>query len=122
MREIDLDNIKSTDLIDHAAISKSFKNYLIETLKYTDDEADFVIKSDFENPYDTPFIMQDYEGEFTVDGRDYEVRFCYTDFSACGLFHLAEVPPFEFYMLFDMETLPDTTVGAYQTATKLYLI
>ena len=122
MREVELDNLTSKDLIDHKALCEAFKNYLMETLEYDEDEAKFVIATDFENPYNTPFIMQDYEGETTVDDRDYEVRSCHTDFCACGLFHLAELPPFEFYMFIDLETLPDNTVGSYQEARKLYLI
>ena len=87
-----------------------------------EDEADFVVKCDFENPYDTPFILQDYEGDYIVDGKEYEVRSCHTDFCYCGLFHLADKEPFEFYMFFDRETMSDNTVGSYQNATKLYLI
>ena len=122
MREVDLDNLTGKDLIDHAAISEAFKKYLMEVLEYDEGEADFVVSTDFENPYNTPFIMQDYEGEYTVDGKDYEVRSCRTDFCACSLWHLAELPPFEFYMFFDLETLPDTTVGSYQKSRKMYLI
>ena len=122
MREVDLDNLTGKDLIDHAAISEAFKNYLMYVLEYDECEADFVVSTDFENPYNTPFIMQDYEGEYTVDGKDYEVRSCRTDFCACGLWHLAEKKPFEFYVFFDLETLPDTTVGAYHKSRKMYLI
>ena len=122
MREVDLDNLTGKDLIDHAAISEAFKKYLMEVLEYDEGEADFVVSTDFENPYNTPFIMQDYEGNYTVDGKEYEVRSCRTDFCACGLWHLAELPPFEFYMFFDLETLPDTTVGSYQKSRILYLI
>lgn len=122
MRENDLDGITGKDLMDHNAISAEFKEYLIDVLGYDEEEANFVVSSDFANPYDTPFIMQDYEGEFTVDGKDYEVRLCYTDFCACGLFHLAELPPFEFYMFFDRATMPDKTVGSYRCAEKKYLI
>ena len=121
MRNIDLEKITSSDLIDHAILSKAFKNYLMEVLEYSEYEADFVIASDFGLPYDTPFIMQDYEGRFVVDGKDYEVRMCRTDFCACGMFHLAELPPFEFYMFFDLDTMPDTTVGSYRKAKTLYL-
>lgn len=122
MRKVDLDNLNGKDLIDHAGIAEAFKSYLMNVLEYDEGEADFVVSTDFENPYDTPFIMQDYEGKYTVDGKDYEVRSCRTDFCACGLWHLAEKPPFEFYMFFDLETLPDTTVGAYQKSRKMYLI
>ena len=122
MREVNFNNLTCNDLIDHAAISEAFKKYLMEVLEYSEGEADFVISTDFENPYNTPFIIQDYEGNYTVDGKEYEVRLCRTDFSACGLWHMAELPPFEFYMFFDLETLPDTTVGSYQKSRKLYLI
>lgn len=122
MREIDLDKLTAKDLIDHTAISHAFKNYLMEVLEYDEIEADFVVSTDFENPYNTPFIMQDYEGEYSVDGKNYEVRSCRTDFCVCGLWHLAELPPFEFYMFIDLDTLPDTTVGSYQRATKMYLL
>lgn len=122
MRNVNLSQVTSKDLIDHAALAQEFKDYLIDFLGYEDDEAAFVVSSDFANPYNAPFIMQDYEGIVTIDGKDYEVRLCHTDFSACGLFHLANVPPFEFYMFFDRETMPDTTVGSYRKARKMYLI
>lgn len=121
MREIDLDNLASKDLIDHAAISDEFKKYLMLVLGYDECEADFVIASDFENPYDTPFLTQDYEGVFVVDGKKYEVRFCRTDFCAVGLFHLAYEPPFEFYMFIELDTLNNKTTGAYRKAHKMYL-
>ena len=122
MREIDLVNLSAKDLIDHAAISEAFKKYLIEVLEYDEGEANFVVSTDFENPYNTPFITQDCEGKFTVGGKAYEVRSCRTDFCACGLWQLAELPPFEFYMFFDLETMPDRTVGSYQKSRKMYLI
>ena len=122
MREINFDNLPGKDLIDHATISEAFRSYLMEVLEYDEDEADFVVSTDFENPYNAPFIMQDYEGTYTVEGKNYEVRSCRTDFCVCGLWHLAELPPFEFYMFFDLETLPDTTAGSYQRATKMYLL
>ena len=122
MREVELENLMGKDLIDHATIAGEFKRYLMEVLEYDEDEANFIVYTDFEDPYGTPFITQDYVGNYTVDGKEYEVRICHTDFCACGLWHLAELPPFEFYMFFDLETLPDTTVGSYMGARKLYLI
>ena len=121
MREIDLDKITRDDLLEHKAIAQAFKDYLMDVLEYTDDEADFVVKNDFENPYDTPFIVQDFEGEYTIDGKDYEVRFCQTEFCAVGLFHLADVTPFEYYMFFDKADLKDDRVSTYRKAKKLYL-
>lgn len=122
MKNIDLNNITSKDLVDHANISEAFKNYLKTVLGYDESEANFVVATDFKCPYDTPFIMQDFEGVYAVDGKEYEVRSCHTDFCACGLFHLAGLPPFEFYMLFDLETMPNQTVGSYRNARTKYLV
>ena len=122
MREIDLDAVTVEELLDHAAIAQEFKKYLMDVLGYDNGDADFVTRNDFANPYDTPFIEQDFEGEYTIGGKDYEVRSCKTNFMMVGLFHLADVKPFEFYMLFDKETLPDNCVGSYQKAEKKYII
>ena len=122
MRDIDLDAVTGKDLLDHAAIAQEFKKYLMDLIGYDDGDADFVTRTDFANPYDTPFIEQDFEGEYTIDGKEYEVRSCKTNFMMVGLFHLADVEPFEFYMLFDKETLPDNGVRTYQKAEKKYII
>lgn len=66
MREVDLDNLTGKDLIDHAAISEAFKKYLMEVLEYDEGEADFVVSTDFENPYNTPFIMQDFDLDVAI--------------------------------------------------------
>lgn len=122
MRIVDLEKISEQDLIDHAAIAAAFKKYLMEAFFYDESEADFVVATDFENPYNTPFIVQDYEGQFSIGGKEYEVRSCRTNFGAVGLFHLDAEPPFEFYMFFDLETLPDNSVRSYQKARKMYLV
>jgi len=122
MKEYDIDLITANDLVDYDTLVQAFKEYLMDVLEYDEDEADFVIEADFENPYDTPFISQEYEGDITVEGIDYEVRFCETDFCSCGLFHLADLPSFAFYMLFDQVSMKDQTVGSYQAAKKKYVI
>lgn len=122
MKDIDLNTVTSKDLINYTALSEAFKNYLIKVLGYEEYEADFVVSSDFASPYDTPYIINEYEGIFVVDEKKYQVMSCHTDFCACGMFHLANVPPFEFYMFIDTETLSDSTVGAYREAKKMYLL
>ena len=121
MRKINLDALTGEELLDYATIAQVFKKYLMDVLGYDDGDADFVTRNDFENPYDTPFIEQDFEGDYTIGGKEYEVRSCKTNFMMVGLFHLADVEPFEFYMLFDKETLPDNSVGSYQSARKMYI-
>lgn len=122
MRDIDFDTITAEDFLDHADIAQKFKAYLMDVIGYDEDDADFVTRTDFANPYNTPFIEQDFEGEYTIDGKDYEVRSCKTNFMIVGLFHLEDVQPFEFYMLFDQATLPDNCVRSYQNADKKYII
>lgn len=121
MREINLDNITRENLVDYAALAEAFKDYLIDVLGYDEAEATYVVSTDFKNPYETQYIMQEFEGKYAVNGKTYEVLSCHTDFCVCGMWHLAEYPPFEFYMFIDLETLPDTTVGSYKNAQKLYL-
>ena len=122
MREVDFDQLSVEDLLDYSSISKAFKKYLVDTLKYDEAEADFVIATDFLNPYATPFIIQEYEGDCTINDSDYEVRRCHTNFSVCDLIHLHEMPSFEFFMLIDLDTLSDDTICSYQEAKKLYYI
>lgn len=122
MREINLDNITGNDLIDYEGIARAFKKYLMDILEYDEDEADYIIKTDFSDPYDTPYILQDYEGIYTVDGKEYEVVSCHTDFCYVGMFEYAELEPFEFYMFFDKETLPDHMVISYRNARKMFII
>lgn len=122
MRAIDFDNIAGKDLIDYDGISSAYKKYLIDVMGYEEDEANFVINMDFSNPYDTPYIIQDYEGVYKVDGKEYEVRSCYTDFTCVGIFDYAEIEPFVFYMLIDKETLTDSMISTYRNARKMYLI
>ena len=121
MKTIDFDNIKACDLTDGDGLLEAYKTYLQEVLEYSEFEAE-IAATDMENPYDAPFVLQEYEGNFTIDGIEYEVRACHTDFCYCGLFYLSDVQPFEFYMLFDTSTMSDGTVGGYSSETKKYLI
>lgn len=122
MRDIEIEDIQAEDLIEIEKLQEEFKKYMINVLGYFEDEADYIISEDFKDPYETPYISQDFIGYTTVDEVEYEVRKCQTDFCACGLFHLAEKEPFEFYMLIDTSTLPDSIVFCYMGARKVYVI
>lgn len=122
MKHIDFNKITSKDLIDHSAMSEALKRYLICTLGYDNQEASVVASIDFKDPYSSPFVSQEYERKCSIDGKDYEVWSCRTDFCGGGLFYLDDVQPFEFYMLFDLRTLPDSTVGSYLRAQKMYIV
>ena len=121
MRNLDLDNLKKEDLVELPVLINAFKQYLQAVLGYDESEAE-IAATDLENPYETPYIMQDYLGEIEIDGVPYEVRYFYSDFCACGLFYLASEVPFEFCMLFDQRFLQDQTVGAYMNAPKKFVL
>ena len=121
MRINDIDNITAADLIEHGELVDAFKVYLKNELSYDEWEVE-IAATDMDNPYDTPYLVQEYEGNVSIAGVDYEVRSCSTNFRQCGMFHLADVTPFEFYMLFDIATMPDHSVGAYRKSRKVYVI
>ena len=121
MREIDFDNLKSSDLVSVEVLVERFKEYLKKELDYSDIEAE-IGAFDMNNPYTAQFINQDSEGKIEIDGVKYEVRYCYTDFCLCGLFHLADIKPFEFYMFFDTSAMKDQTVGSYIKADKKFVV
>lgn len=122
MREIDFDNITPEELIDIDTLTGHFRKYLTETLGYEPGEADMITIEEFSDPYDAECIMQEYEGDYEINGKTYEVYSCKTDFGYVGMWHLTEFPPFAFYMLIDTGTMPDQTVGSYQNAEKMYIL
>lgn len=109
------------NLITNQELVEAFKLYLKKELGYNDDEAN-IAATDMENPYSTPFIVQDYEEEIELDGIVYEVRSCKTDFCMCGLYHLADLTPFEFDMLIDMTNVEEELVSEYNAADKLFYL
>lgn len=118
--DIDLNKVQSTDFIDTDALVEAFKKYTMAELGYDEFGAE-IAASDMKDPYNAPYIVQEYEGDYTIGGKAYSVRECKTDFMRCGLYELANVTPFEFYMLIDLDTLENQTVGAYTKAKKLYI-
>lgn len=108
-------------LVTNQELIEAFKIYLKRELGYNDDEAK-IAATDMENPYMTPFIVQEYEEEIELDGIVYEVRSCRTDFSMCGLYYLADLTPFEFDMLIDMTNVEEELVSEYKAADKLFYL
>lgn len=88
---------------------------------YSDFEA-AIAAEDMENPYDTPYIIQDDAGILKIGEHTYEVRYCRMDYTACGLLHLADAAPFSFYMLIDKSTLKSRRVASYRKAEKKYVL
>ena len=120
MKQVKFSNIIESDLKDTDYLIKSFKKYAIKELEYDEFGAE-IAASDMQDPYNTPYIKQDYYGDVEICGKKYEVRLCSTNFMMCGLFELADKAPFEFYMLIDIDSLEDRTVGSYTKANKKYI-
>lgn len=49
--------------------------------------------------------------------RKTKTNFCY-----CGMFEYANVKPFEFYMLFNLEDIKGKSVGEYSVARKMCVL
>ena len=117
---MDYENVKESDFLDVEGLKKEFKKYAKDVLGYNDFEAELAA-TDLDNPYDAEFIRQEFDGDVTIDGVEYEVRECKTDFCLCGLFEFANKPPFVFYMFFKAEDVADNLVGSYRKAKKKYI-
>ena len=116
-----ISDIKKDALVEHETLIEAFKDYLMREFDYDEEDAT-IASDDLQDPYNTPYILEDFQGRISIDGIDYEVRFCHTDFNYCGLFHMANAAPFEFYMLIDCSTLHGQTIGDYMKARKIYVI
>lgn len=117
----DFRNVKRSDLVDVEVLVERFKEYLKKELDYSDAEAE-IGALDMNDPYRASFVSQDHVGSHKIRMVEYEVRYCRTDFCRCGLFHLADVKPFEFYMLFEKASLKSNTVASYMDANKKFII
>lgn len=70
MKDVDL--IKSEDLAGRDKLCGRFKQYLMKVLSYDSEEADFIIDTDFADPYTAPYVDFEYEGDIEV--RPYSSR------------------------------------------------
>ena len=115
------EEVEPKELLTTEELMHEFKNYCMKSLEYDEFEAE-VAASDMKDPYNTPYIMQEYEGSYFDGEVEYEVRDCWTDFIRCGLWELADAKKFRFYMYINKMDMPDTTVGSYTKATKKYFV
>lgn len=121
-RRVNLNRVSEKRLKGKEELAAAFRDYLMETVGYSEKDAEFIAYGEFSEPYDVPYVRQEYEGKYVIGEHEYEVRYCETDFCACGLWHLSELPKFKFYMLFDLDTLPDHTGNSYLNARRRYIV
>lgn len=75
---------------------------------------------DFKDPYTCCWIGREFVEDIEVDGKDYTVYACYTDFYHFRTFNNED--HFKFYMLMHREDPGDHTVGAYMRSERLYIV
>ena len=121
MEKLKWETVKPEELITVEELVQEFKNYCMKNLGYDKYEAE-IAASDMKDPYNTPYIMQEYEGPYYDGDVEYEVRDCWTDFLRCGLWDLADVKKFRFYMYINTSEMPDETVGSYTKASKKFYV
>lgn len=121
LEELALWKLSEEDLVDVEGMMNAYEEYLKRELGYDDLDA-ALTAVDMEEAYDLPYVIQEYVDTYKIGESTYAARYCHTDYCRCGFFHLANVTPFEFYMLFDVATLKDNTVGSYSRARKKFVV
>lgn len=121
MKKINFKKVSPTDLLSIEELLKEYAKYCCVIFDCNEASGE-VMAADMAEPYDAEFVLQEFEGSYTIGGVKYEVYSCYTDYTLCGWFDLANEEPFEFYMLIDKSTLMDDTVFSYRNASKKYIV
>ena len=113
------ENVTSADLIEKKALVDALVEYMV-TVQYLDRSSMDLVLNDFEDFYACPWLREEYVGMRKIDGIEYEVRACWTDFSMFMSFTNDE--RFKFYMLTHLKNANDRTVAAYIEADKKYIL
>lgn len=117
-----IDDIVVSDLVGLKELSDKFRDYLMVALEYEREEAEFVVDTDFIEPFIAPYIDNEYEGDISVGGKEYEVYSGVSAFENVGMFLDDDVPTFEFYTLFEKATVKDDSLKSYIEARKVYVL
>ena len=92
--------------LDIEGIKEVFGKHMMKYRGYSEAEAKMAVY-DFPDPYRNPYLIEEYDGDETVDGVDYQVYSDYTDLTRCDI---DDVPPFRFYTLYRKEDIPNHKV------------
>ena len=116
----DWTTLEDSAFMNQTELNQSFCEYMKKVLHF-DAESIELFAHDLEKLYGVPYLTQDYLETTPRNNTNYEVRYCRANFSACG-FCGPRTKQFKFYVLFDKSTMPDSTVGSYIEADKLFYI
>ncbi len=104
--------------LDEKGIREAFAKHLMKHRGYSEEEAALAV-SDFPDPYNLPYLCEEYIGEETIDGVEYEKCASMTAFWRCGM---SGMPEFRFYTYYAIKDIPNHFVQEYMAAKKLYQI
>ena len=104
--------------LDLQGIKDAFAKHMMMYRGYSEDEARIAV-SDFPDPYSLPYLDEEYIGNVTIDGMEYEKNASFTSFWKCGIWG---VPMFRFYTYYAVADIPNNKVGEYMKARKLYQV
>ena len=104
--------------IDINGIKNAFAEHLKKYRGYSDEEAEMAV-SDFPDPYENCYLVEEYLEETEIDGIEYEKNASYTAFWRIGL---DSVPMFKFYTYYCCDDISGHTVGEYLSAKKLFQV
>lgn len=96
-------------------IKKEFGNHLATHLGYSKVEAAIAV-SDFPDPYTNCYLNEEFVDVIMIDGEEYEQCASYTNFECVGI----DAPAFCFYTFYRKADIPNSTVGEYRNAKKMY--
>ncbi len=104
--------------LDVNGIKEAFAKHLMKYRGYDEEEAKMAV-SDFPNPYQLPYLFEDYIEMTEIDGVEYEKRASKCDFRPCGVFDLEE---FHYYTYYKAEDIQNSLVMEYLSADKLFQV
>ena len=121
MKKLNLDKVKTKDFVNGDVLVRKFQEYLMKNLDYSEVEAQ-IASSDMKNPYTAPYVFQDAIAVMDIEGTQYEVRFCHTNFTYCGIYCPENIKPFEFYVFYDRSTIKNNIGAEYIAAKKFFIV
>ncbi len=104
--------------LDVDGIKRAFADHLIKYRDYSESEAVIAV-SDFPNPYELPYLDEEFICEEEIDGIEYNKYASVTNLWKCGIY---DMPTFRFYTYYATEDIPNHKVGEYISARKLYQV
>ena len=104
--------------LDIQGVKDALAKHMMLHRGYSEIEAQIAV-SDFPNPYNLPYLEEEYICDEIIDGVKYEKNASYTSFWKCGI---EGVPMFRYYTYYAIDDIPHKKVREYMKARKLFQV